>query len=486
MENESLLRASATELAAWIRKREVRVADVVDVHIRKIEQINPSIGAVVHDRFDEARLDAERADKRLASRDPGDLPPFFGVPCTIKEAFAMRGFPQTGGVVNRRNRIATEDATAVRRLREAGAIPLGVTNVSELCMWMESNNRVYGRTKNPFDPARTAGGSSGGEGAIVGAGASPFGLGADVGGSIRMPAFFNGVFGHKPTAGLVPNTGQFPIAENDALLFLSTGPICRRAEDLFPLVQVLAGPDGHDSRTRTWTLGDPGAIRMSGLRVLDVRGNGRMPVSKDLRRAQERAKEALVDRGAVATTRKFPNLAHSLEIWSCMMSDAGGQSFKELLETSRDAPFDLLADFVALATSRSDHTLPALGLVVAERFATASKERVAKFVAMGRALRDEIEGALGDDGVMLYPSYASVAPKHGWALVPPVMWVYTAIVNVMGLPSTQVPLGLDANGVPLGVQVVGKRGDDARTIAVALELERAFGGWTPPRGFVPA
>src|SRR5262249_8717417 len=152
----------------------------------------------------------------------------------------------TGGLYARRGKPATRDATAVKRLRAAGAIPLGVTNVSELCMWMESANTVYGRTSNPYDLARTPGGRSGGEGAIVGAGASPVGLGSDVGGSIRMPAFFCGVFGHKPTGGLIPNTGQFPIAENDALRYLTTGPLCRRAEDLWPIVRTLAGPDGED------------------------------------------------------------------------------------------------------------------------------------------------------------------------------------------------------------------------------------------------
>src|SRR5207237_4871758 len=147
-------------------------------------------------------------------------------------------------------------APTVGGLRAAGAIPLGVTNLSELCMWMESNNRVYGRTGNAYDPRRTAGGSSGGEGAIVGAAGAPFGLGSDIGGSIRMPAFFNGVFGHKPTGGLVPNSGQFPMAHGPALRYLTTGPIARHAEDLMPLLRILAGPDGDDAGCVAMELGD--------------------------------------------------------------------------------------------------------------------------------------------------------------------------------------------------------------------------------------
>src|SRR5699024_2538512 len=137
------------------------------------------------------------------------------------------GMPNTAGVVSRVGLRATEDATSVARYRQAGAIPIGVTNTSEACMWMESNNKVYGRSNNPYDITRIVGGSSGGEGAIIGAGVVPFGLGSDVGGSIRMPAFFNGVFGHKASSGLIPNSGQFPPIEGEGLRYLSTGPLAR-------------------------------------------------------------------------------------------------------------------------------------------------------------------------------------------------------------------------------------------------------------------
>ena len=170
------------------------------------------------------------------------------MPCTIKENFAFVGTPQASGLLARAHIINDHDAPAVARLRAAGAIPLGVTNTSELCMWMESFNKVYGITNNPYDPTRTVGGSSGGEGAIIGSGASPFGLGADVGGSIRMPAFFNGVFGHKPSPLLIPNDGQYPAATGEADRILGTGPLCRRAEDLELLVRVLAGDQAHRLR----------------------------------------------------------------------------------------------------------------------------------------------------------------------------------------------------------------------------------------------
>ncbi|CAN0591760.1 unnamed protein product, partial [Laminaria digitata] len=182
-----LLQLSATELARRIRERECSSVEVVEAHIQQLLAVNPRINAVVAERLEAAREEARAAD-RQAERTPGFLPPLLGVPCTIKECFAVKGMPQCAGLVARKDFRAEIDATTVARLRAAGAIVLGVSNTSELCMWMETNNRVYGRTNSPYDSGRIVGGSSGGEGAIVASGASPFGLGSDVGGSIRMPA----------------------------------------------------------------------------------------------------------------------------------------------------------------------------------------------------------------------------------------------------------------------------------------------------------
>jgi fatty acid amide hydrolase 2 len=381
-------------------------------------------------------------------------------------------------MVSRRNQIATEEATAVSRLRAAGAIVMGTTNVSELCMWMETTNKVYGRTRNPYNAGHIAGGSSGGEGAIVAAGGSPFGLGADIGGSIRMPAFFNGVFGHKPTGGLVPGTGQFPMPENDALRYNCTGPIARRAEDLMPLVRILAGPDGIDSGVIARELGDPGSVDIAKVRVMDVRGNGFRRVSTELDAIQRDAASALEERGADVRRARIESLKRSLDMWAAMMSNAADTSFADHLYGA--APQKPTKELGRLALGRSDHTLPAVALTILERIAARMPERTRRFVEQGRALTDEIEDLLGDDGVMLFPSYTSVAPKHNVPLLLPFNWVYTAVFNIAQVPVTQVPLGLNADGLPLGVQVVGSRGRDHLTIAVANFLQETFGGWVPP------
>ncbi|MCB9660355.1 MAG: amidase [Sandaracinaceae bacterium] len=476
---ELLRGGTVREVAEHVRQRRVSARDMVDACIAEVERVNPTLNAVVATRFDEARAEAEAADERTRVSAPEDLPPLHGVPCTIKECFALVGMPQTSGLPARVGFRPSEDAPAVARLRAAGAIPVGVTNVSELCMWMESFNRVYGRTNNPYDPSRIVGGSSGGEGAIVGSGASLFGLGSDVGGSIRMPAFFNGVFGHKCSAGLIPNSGQYPDGDGDAGRFLSTGPLARSAGDLSLVVRLLAGPHESDPNTQALSLGDPAAVDITSLRVLQVPDDGRTYVSPALRASQARVADHLRARGCRVEERRFTRLRKAFDIWSSMLHDAQGTPFATLLADGKE--FASLPELAKLALRRSDHTLPAVVLAVGERITDLAPGRTRALVEQGRRLRAELDEALANDTIMLYPPYGMVAPKHDVPLLWPFLWVYTAILNVMQLPVTQVPLGLDTRGLPLGVQVAAAHGNDHLTLAVAAELERAFGGWVRPR-----
>jgi fatty acid amide hydrolase 2 len=477
------LSMSALELAAAIRRRELSSQSVVGAHIDLARARNPTLNAIVVERYDHALSEAKLADERIA-RGHGDdvesLPPLFGVPFTIKESFGVAGLPNTSGLVRRRDVIAEQDATAVTRLREAGAICIGLTNVSELCMWMESNNRVYGRSNNPYDPRCIVGGSSGGEGAIVGAGASPFGLGADIGGSIRMPAFFCGVFGHKSSGGVVPGTGMYPLSENEALRYLSTGPITRRATDLMPLLRLLAGPDGHDRGVREITLGDPASVDPSSLEVWVVEDNGRTPVDFELVEALGRAATALERLGAKVRRHKMPELGRGFDLWSAGMANAAKTSFRTLLGDGQ--PLAVGREFFRWAMRRSDHTLPALVLAAVEDMwpiVPSVEQRVALLAEVLR-LRAQIDELLGPRGVMLFPTHPRPAPRHYAPLLRPLDFTYTAVFNVLEKPVTQVPMGLSHEGVPLGLQVVGASDCDHVTIAVACLLERELGGWVPP------
>src|SRR4051812_42015054 len=225
-----LTQRSAVELAAAIRSGATTSREIVDAHIALLERVNPAINAIVADRYDAAREEADAADACVAAAGPDEsLPPFLGVPCTIKESLETEGMPWSIGLVARKDVRGERDCEIVRRVRAAGAIVLGVTNVSELTMWIESDNRVYGRASSPYSTRHSAGGSSGGEGAAVGSGGSPFGVGSDMGGSIRIPAYCGGVFGHKASLGLVPVTGMWPAAEGEVAEMVVTGPLARRA-----------------------------------------------------------------------------------------------------------------------------------------------------------------------------------------------------------------------------------------------------------------
>lgn len=469
-----MLRRSGTWLANEIRSGRVTSRQVVDAYIAEVERTNPPLNAMVAFRFEQARAEADRADQ-----EPSDAP-FHGVPCSIKECFAFVGMPNTTGLVRRVGVEVEQDATAVQRYRAAGAIPLGVTNTSELCMWMESTNRVYGRTNNPYDVRRIVGGSSGGEGAIVCA-ALPFGLGSDVGGSIRMPAFFNGVFGHKPSGGMVPGTGQYPPAHGRMRQMLATGPLCRFAEDLWPLMEVLAGPDGHDDCIE-YSLGDPAGVRLDELRVFTIPDNGVTRPSRGLAQAQQRVADHLRSRGAEVREVRLPALKKSFDIWSAAMDEDNDVPFGVLMGQGDEVPAG--RELAKWALGRSDHTAMASLLALSEKAVALVPGYTEKMLGLRDELRDELVELLGDDGVFLFPSYTRPAPRHYHPFARQLLlrfdYSYTAILNAMQVPVTQVPLGLDRKRRPLGVQVGAAHGMDHRTVAVALELERAFGGWVPP------
>jgi fatty acid amide hydrolase 2 len=466
-----LTEASALELARAIRRREVSAQEVVRAHIERHRAWAPSLNAVVAERFDAALREAAAADERVAEAGAGELPPLLGVPFTVKESIALDGMPQSAGLVARRDFRSSDTAPAVTRLIDAGAIAMGVTNTSELTLWIETSNRLYGRTSNPYDVRRTAGGSSGGEGAAVGCGGSPFGVGADIAGSIRVPAFFCGVFGHKPSPGVVPNTGMFPPSGGDAAAMLQTGPLTRRGEDLMPLLRIMAGPDDGDPQARNVELGDPAGVSIEGLNVVTVEDSGRYAMSGELRDARERAVGALAAGGARVRRVSLKSWRHAWLPYLVTLQDGAEQTTADLL----------LAAGAESPTWRGllkhgGHTVPTRLTLAAELLPRVEGSRRRGLLQAARDVGAELAETIGD-GVLLHPAHPRVAPLHGhtvgrsWLLTP------AAVFNLAGVPVTEVPLGLSGGGVPLGVQVAGARDQDHVTIAVALELERVFGGW---------
>jgi fatty acid amide hydrolase 2 len=470
---------SALALAAAIRNRELSARDVVEAHIELLERVAPRLNAIAMDRFEDARREAEVADRRVAtSGEDDDLPPLLGVPFTVKESIAVRGMPSSAGLIARRAYRSAASAPVVERLLNAGAIPLGVTNTSELTLWIESYNPLYGRTSNAYDPTRTAGGSSGGEGAAVGSGGSPFGLASDIAGSIRIPAQFNGVFGHKPSTGAVPNTGMYPPSDGAAGRMLGVGPLARRAEDLMPVLRLIAGPDGADPFARARSFGDPAQVSIEGLSVVTVEDSALTEMSREMRDARERAVGALLTAGARLRRVKLRSWRRGLLPYLTTLQAGSTGSTSELIVAAGDEP----PTWRTLVGRRVPYTLAVrIALAAGMLPESTGSARHDRLLDDGRRIAEELIDAIGD-GVLLHPAHPRVAPRHGrtvgrlWLLTP------AAVFNLAGVPVTEVPLGLSDGGLPLGVQVAAGLECDHVSIAVALHLERALGGWVPPRG----
>ncbi|MCA9542314.1 MAG: amidase, partial [Myxococcales bacterium] len=350
-------------LTARMRAGTLSPVDLVEAHIERATALDATLNIFTRTRYDAAREEARAMAERYRRNDA--VPVLAGVPCSIKEMIQVEGMPQTAGLVWRRHFVAERDATVVRRLRRAGAVVLGVTNVPEAGLWMETHNRLYGRTGNPWDPRRTPGGSSGGEGAIIAAGGAVFGLGSDIGGSIRIPSAFCGVLGHKPSGGLVPTTGHWP-NDGSGGAMLCIGPIARSVDDLRLLLTTLSGPDGLD-----WAVKFPpprfGPERadMRGVKVFPLLENSGLKVEAEVGEGVERAVRALVDAGATLGRVRPGLLDRAVDIWAAAMDALESESLADLM--GGDRPTKLRYELPNILMRRSRHTPMALGALMLQR-----------------------------------------------------------------------------------------------------------------------
>lgn len=478
-----LLLESASTIAFKIRTKKITSEQVLDSYIARIKEVNPTLNCIVTNRFEEARKEARAADELIKSGTISEETlakekPFLGVPFTTKDCIAVKGLIHSSGLVCRKHIRAEEDAAAITRLKHAGAIPIALTNVSELCMWWESANHVHGRTKNPYDTSRIVGGSSGGEGCAQASAASAFGIGSDIGGSIRMPAFFNGIFGHKPSPLAVPNSGQYPEPITDEQnKFLGIGPMCRRAEDLLPILKVISN---NLPRLR---LDEPVDIKKIKFYYQESDGGANMvsPVSPDIKELFGRINLHLEKAHGIKTSKVcFSRFVKSAPMWFANMKAPSGPTFPEQL-TNLKGCINPWWELLKWIFGRSDHTFIGLATCLLEKGGCRYGDDKHQYLVKERdALRLELLDILGDDGVLLYPTHPTAAPYHNQPLAKPFNFSYTGLINVLKLPATAIPMGLDRHGLPIGIQAVSNDGNDRLCLAVARELEKAFGGWTPP------
>ncbi|KAK9505360.1 hypothetical protein O3M35_009440 [Rhynocoris fuscipes] len=474
----SFLKYSASSLAEKIRSRELKSEEVVRGFIERIKEVNPSLNAVVDDRFEEALEEAKAADFFLQNTEMKldelkEKKPFLGVPFTCKESTAAKGMAFTCGLVSRKGVRATEDALVVENVKNSGAILIGVTNVPEINLWCETRNNVYGQTVNPYNNNRTTGGSSGGEACIISSCGSPMGIGTDIGGSTRMPAHYCGVYGHKPTTGLISTKGLTFRTGSEGKTMVTAGTITRYAEDIIPFLKVLLGDNQTQLKLDTkvnlqelhyYYVLDPGDMRVS-------------PLSKEIIASLLKVVDHL---GTISNNSiekvNFPGFRYCLSLWRHAMSKEPSNFAKDLGNQQKEVM--LSCELPKLLFGRCNFTLPAIMRLIDLKVLPPTKATWAEKEI--NELKEELIEMLGNDGVFLFPSCPLDAPFHYASFLRPYNFAYWAIFNVLEFPVTQVPLGLSKNGLPLGIQIVSAPYNDHLCIAVAQELEKAFGGWIPP------
>ncbi|XP_046396859.1 fatty-acid amide hydrolase 2-like [Ischnura elegans] len=480
---KKILFNSAVELATEIKNQSLTSEEVVQAYIDRIKEINPVLNCVVDDRFHAALEEAKKIDESIKngkySEEELKKKPFLGVPFSSKVSTMVKGLRHTIGLASRRNIIADEDADVVKAMREAGAIPLAVTNVPELGMWYETWCMPHGQTYNPYDTTRTTGGSSGGEACLVSACGSPIGIGTDIGGSLRMPAFFCGIFGHKPTTGLIPLKGLNRRSGNEVKSMVVAGPLCTHSEDLIPILRTLIG-----DKAKLLNLdAEVNPLKLKYYYMLDdsatpdgLSGDLRLSmVHQQLKRSMLKVVSYLKDQNASVSEVWISKMRYGLRLWRYWISQEPEKFARELAD--REGEINVWTELPKKILGMSDFSLPAMYRLVDDKLPKVNEKWARETTA---ALLNEVTTLLGDDGVLLYPSHPFPAFYRNSSLLRPYNFSYTAVLNVLNFPVTQVPLGLNRDGLPVGVQVVAGPHKDHLCLAVAKELEKAFGGWVPP------
>jgi amidase len=477
---------TTTELVEALQSKEISAIELTDHVITRIETLDQRLNAVVVRDFDRARDAARHADAALGR---GDQKPLLGIPIVVKESFDVAGLATTWGAPAFKNWKPQEDAVAIARLKAAGAIVLGKTNVPLLLGEWQSFNEVYGTTNNPWDFGRSPGGSSGGSAAALAAGFGPLSFGSDIGGSLRVPAHYCGIYAHKPTLGLVPLRGHGvpgSFARENGLSVV--GPMARSAADLALALDVTAGPDDALGGS-AYRLDLPPSRHkaLKSFRVLVVDNHPLLPTAASVRTALDGLARWLVEAG-VKVARQSPLLPdHAAAARLFMRLVMAGLSERwpsEQYEQARAAAAALKPDDDSLAAER------ARGIGLSHRdWAAADMARI--------KLRQQWHELFREWDVVLCPPMATPAFPHDHSTPLSArriaidgkqypyfdQLVWPEIATTPGLPATAAPIGFSESGLPIGVQIVGPYLEDRTPLAFAALLEREFGGFAPPPGY---
>jgi Asp-tRNA(Asn)/Glu-tRNA(Gln) amidotransferase A subunit family amidase len=465
----------ATSLAAWqiaehIRKRELSPVEVIEAHLSRIRDLNPKLNAFVGVDSEGALRQAREAEAVVARG--VSLGPLHGVPVSIKSSIDVAGMRCEAGTELRAGNIPASDAPLVERLRRAGAIVVGVTNTPELLMAWETDNLLYGRTQNPWDLSRTAGGSSGGEAAAIAARCSAGGVGSDGGGSIRVPAHFCGICGLKPTPGRIPATGHYPSSVGPFALMGVVGPLARCAKDVSLMFEVMQGPDTGDTCAAPVPVRWARDCEFEKLRVGYFEDGGPIPVTEETRHAVERAADCLRQAGVQVERFRPEGLEKARQLWWNWFGLSGGILLRRLIRGKEDRLSPILKEF--------------LGWVGAEAPPTA--ETLLDTWIERDLLRSEIFRQMEEFPALVCPVAAIPAFRHGermWHIDGKAVgyldaWSFCEWFNLLGTPAAVLPMTRSSEGLPIGVQIVTRPWEDELALSLAAVIERHRGNFEMP------
>jgi Asp-tRNA(Asn)/Glu-tRNA(Gln) amidotransferase A subunit family amidase len=464
---DSIHFSSIAEVTEKIRSREISPCEVVDAHLERIEKLQPKLNAFVHVDAERARRQARAAEASVLRGDA--VGALHGIAISVKSCIDVAGWPCPAGSRLRADYVACDDAVLVARLKAAGAILIGNTNVPEFLMAYETDNALSGKTSNPWELARSAGGSSGGEAAAIASGCSMGGVGSDGGGSVRVPAHFCGISGLKPTPGRIPGAGHFPRGAGAFAWLGVVGPMARTVADVRALFDVMKGPDADDALTSPIEARSFGEGDLRGMRVGILESDALGDVTSGTTEAVRRAGGLLSQQFHVEPFQ-LKGLEQAIELWWFFFGPMIAHLFEPMIEGREGELSPIFREYLSVAGLKIAPTV--------DEFMAACVKR--------DIVRAKIIKQMRDVPILLSPVCAGPAFRHGEGNWRPVCGYRETMrhaqwLNLAGFPGVSLPMGFSAEGLPIGVQVIGRPNEDELVLAVAEILETARGKWEAPR-----
>ncbi len=457
---DELLNLPLRQLNAQISAGKVSAKTLTRTYLDRIEQVNSKINAVVHLDAEMAMKQAERSDLALkGGESPGRL---LGIPMTIKDSLNTYDMVTTWGTSGRHDFRPGKDATCVSRLRNEGAILMGKTNTPEFTLAFKTSNSLFGRTCNPYDLARTPGGSSGGAAALIAAHGTPFEVGTDTGGSIRLPAHFCGIAGIKPTTGRVPCTGNGLPSTGVIAPLTQPGPMARHVEDLAYLLETMIGPDNLDPHAVPMPWQSPEDVDVTELRIAWHTDNGLKKADKDIAECVEQARDLLMDNQNTVSEARPTGVEMSAMIFGHLMRADDGEMIEALLEESN--------------TQSPSHEVAE---ILADSGNAIGAREFAQVISLWHSYQSSMLSFFDDFDVLICPVNAHTAIHHD-EQEDFLAYTYTAAYNLTGWPGLVIRAGTTDNGLPVGIQILAAPFREDRCLAVGHWLESQLGEFSGP------